>query len=428
MKALRWGGLVLPVLVWLGLTLKVFLRGQAGGSSFGPTVGDSLWMSLFTGAFISFVLALLLLVLKRNALVVLAVPPFVAFVVMGAVVMTGGSGGGGGVLNLGFADLVNLPAYLVLDGAASAGRARAQTSKGLTFVEAQERGFSAALVSVAAVSDGGAVVLGCLSLHHDRSLIDGRLFGLDAHGKPRSTFGERISIPTCKELLLAATPTRTALLGSSTGFGIHELKLFTASGQQPGPNLNGATAVTFSPDERPWVGHRTAREPHRQTAISTVKDSWPVTAFELPQAGGAERSIAVALRVRADGSGVVVATTPTELVRTEFSGEGPSEPLVLSGEAQVTAAGIDESGRVIVYRAKSERRWARYLADGTVDASFAPPPELQVSSLSVADDGSTWVVAERPTGAAVLRLSPDGRLDPTVSYALGAGEGGELLR
>lgn len=427
MKALRWGGLVLPVLVWVGLTLKVFLRGQAVGDSFGPNQGDLVLMSVFTGAFISFVVALLLLVLKRHALVVLAVPPFVAFVMMGAVVMSGGSGGGG-VLNLGVADLVNLPAYLVLDGAASAGRARAQTSKGLTFVEARERGFSVALVSVAAVSDGGAVVLGCLSLHHDRSLIDGRLFGLDAQGKPRSTFGERISIPTCKELLLAATPTRTALLGSSTGFGVHELKLFTASGQQPGPNLTGATAVTFSPDERPWVGHRSVREPQRQTAISTVKNSWPAAAFELPQADGAERSIAVALRVRADGSGVVVATTPTGLVRTEFNAEGPSQPVVLSGDAQATAAGIDASGRVIVYRAKAVPRWTRYLADGTVDATFAPPSELQVSSLSVADDGSTWVVAEGSAGAAVLRLSPDGPLDPAVSYALGAGEGGEVLR
>lgn len=427
MKALRWGGLVLPVLVWVGLLLKAYLRGQAG-SSFGPTVGDSLLMSLFTGAFISFVLALLLLVLKRHALVVLAVPPFVAFVVMGAVVMTGGSGGGGGVLNLRFADLVNLPAYLMLDGAASAGRARAQTSSGLSFVEARERGFSAALVSVAAVADGGAVVLGCLSLHHDRSLIDGRLFGLDAHGKPRSTFGDRLTIPTCKDLLLAATPTRTALLGSSTGFGIHELKVFTASGQQPGPNLTGATAVAFSPDERPWVAHRSAREPKHHTAISTVKDSWPAAAFELPQADGGERSIAVALRVRADGSGVVVATTPTQLVRTEFTAEGPSQPVVLSGEAQATAAGIDASGRVVVYRAKAERQWTRYLADGSVDASFAAPSDLQVSALSVADDGSTWVVAERPTGAAVLRLTPDGRLDQAVSYALGAGEGGELLR
>ena len=427
MKALRWGGLVLPMLVWVGLLLKAYLRGQAG-SSFGPTVGDSLLMSLFTGAFISFVLTLLLLVLKRHALVVLAVPPFVAFVMMGAVVMTGGSGGGGGVLNLGFADLVNLPAYLMLDGAASAGRASAQTSRELSFVEARERGFSAALVSVAAVADGGAVVLGCLALHHDRSLIDGRLFGLDAHGKPRSTFGDRLTIPTCKDLLLTATPTRTALLGSSTGFGVHELKLFTASGQQPGPNLTGATAVAFSPDERPWIAHRSAREPQRQTAISTVKDSWPVAAFELPQTDGAERSIAVALRVRADGSGVVVATTPTQLVRTEFTPEGPSQPVVLSGEAQATAAGIDASGRVIVYRAKAERQWTRYLGDGSVDASFAAPSDLQVSSLSVADDGSTWVVAERPTGAAVLRLTPDGQLDQAVSYALGAGEGGELLR
>lgn len=428
MKALRWGGLVLPVLVWVALTLKVFLRSQAAGESFGPNAGDALAMSLFTGAFISFVLAAGLLMLNRGAFVVLVVPPFVAALVMGTVALASG-GGGGGVLDLKLLDLVNMPAYVVLNGAASAGNARAPTSTGLTFAEARAQGFSAALVSVAAVSDGGAVVLGCVSLHHDRALIDGRLFGLDSRGQPRSTFGETLAIPTCKELLLAATPTRTALLGSSTGFGVHALKLFTASGQQPGPNLTGATAVTFSPDERPWVAHRSAREPQHQTAIITVKDSWPVTAFELSPVDGSERSVVLALRVRADGSGVVVAaTTPTRLVRVAFNAEGPSQPVVLSGEVEVTAAGIDASGRVIVYRANAESRWARYLADGSVDSTFTPPSALQVSSFSVADDGSTWVVAQRPTGDAVLRLTPDGQLDPSVSFALEAREGGTLLR
>ena len=307
-----------------------------------------------------------------------------------------------------------------MNGASQAGGAQAETTTGLTLVEARAKGFPSSLVSVAAVGDGGAVVLGCMALHHNRNLIVGRVFGLDDRAQPRSTFGDRLNFASCNELMLAATPTRTALLHRSNGFGIGALMLLSARGKDDGPNIVGPTALSLAEDDQPWLAHRPPSPPQRGTLVSRVKDGWPTKVVELQRLEGeGDGPRVLAMRAQPNGSGVVVATTSSaKLFRAEFSALGVQNQVTLAGEGEVSAAGIDASGRIVVYRPSAEHPWARYLSDGTVDAAFGAPPDLRAAALAVADDGSTWVVVRRtpPASDAVLRLTPEGKLDPAVSF------------
>lgn len=402
-----------PLALCVALPLIAYLRGRASGSSFGANVGDDQLTSVLTWALLD-LLALAPLLMVNRVLPQAVIPPAFATLVVGAAWLGSGPPRGG-VLDVRLIDLVNLPASLVMNAANHVGSAAAEVTTGLTFAEARAAGFNTSLDAIAPVGDG-AVVVGCVALHRRLQPIQGRLFGLDARGQLRSTFGEHVDLPDCRERLIAATPRRTAILHRNVRFGISELAVYDTQ-ENLGPNIVGVTALALSAHDEPWVAHRPSSGDSNATLVSRVEDGWPRTRARLePAPDASDGPRVLALRPNADGSGVLVALASSHLVRIEFSDAGVQPQVSLPGDGEVVMAGIDGAGRVVVHRPGARQPWVRHLPDGAVDEAFAPPPNLVASALGVADDGAVWLISKRPGGDVVLRLTPEGRLDPAVSF------------